>query len=150
MNSPFDLYRAYLNGQVDVNNPAQVRTEFKLIPENRTLTSLQEVLGQQITFDGDAPFVITRLSANSTGVFRFRLGDNEGHWYIGAGRNSGSSQNRVRSENLFGTAALPFLLPVPIVIPPNGNIIYDIQDISAAENAIELAFVGYKIYAIQG
>lgn len=148
--SPFDIYDAYLRGRIDPNDPSKVRTEFKMVPENRTLTSNQEVVGQQITFDGDAPLVITRMSAVSTGAFRFRLGDNEGHWYIGAGRNSGSSQNRVRSENLFGTASLPFLLPVPIVFPPNGNLIYDMQDISASGNTIEIAFVGFKMYAVQG
>jgi len=109
-----------------------------------TLTANQVLLNQRIVVNGDAPFRIRLLMRVKTGDFRVRLFNSSGQYYSSSGE--GGTNDRVRDTCLFGDAQLPFLLVPHIDIPPSGFIGFDLEDVSNAQNAIELVFAGHKLY----
>jgi len=100
---------------------------------------------QKITSDSaQAWFVLQRLMTDqSAGSFRFQIypdGGQAGYSSTGIG---GAANNRIRNECLFGTGSLPFIIGVPMIYPPQGNIVFDIQNLSASPVTAHLVFAGF-------
>jgi len=150
MVSPHDLYHSRgLSGADDSIAPPQdagiVEIEHHYVIE-RSLTALQSLENLVITLDSDAPFRLLQRVRTSTGAFRFRMTNTEGAWMHSSGRNSGSSTEKIRDANFFGTAQLPGLFLAPMLFKPGGIIKYDLEDVSNATNAIQIVFSGVKLY----
>ena len=93
-------------------------------------------------------FVMQRLMTDqAAGSFRFQIypdGGNAG--YISTGQG-GASNNLARNELLFGNGSLPFVLGIPMIFPPNGNIVFDVQNIgSASPVTAEILFAGFLFF----
>lgn len=52
----------------------------------------------------------------------------------------------VHFRNIAGSAINPFLLPIPMVIHQSQSIVFDITDLSGADNTLELALKGRRYY----
>ncbi|MBK8200733.1 MAG: hypothetical protein IPK75_20545 [Acidobacteria bacterium] len=109
-----------------------------------TLTALQVLLNQRIVTNGDADFRIKLNTRTATGGFRIRLFNNEGQYYSSSGE--GGTNDRVRDSLIFGDGSLPFIVVPHIFIPKGGSIGFDLEDVSNANNTIQLAFSGAKVY----
>jgi hypothetical protein len=109
------------------------------------LTALQLLPNQRIVISGDSDFRIKMLMRRKTGDFRIRLYDSSGHYYSSSGE--GGTNDRVPDVCLFGDGQLPFLVVPHIMIPAGGFIAFDLEDLSNANNTIELVFGGAKVYA---
>jgi len=110
-----------------------------------TLTALQILNGQSITLRGqEALFAIMRLMSVQTGSFRISLYTNTSERYMYNTINA--SNDRVRNEAVFGTAQRPGVLPVPIIIPGSSQILFDLEDVSNAGNALHLVYGGVRLF----
>lgn len=132
----------YFGGQLDITKfIARTHKYFG----DFTLAANQLLTAQQITLRGhEMYFAIMRLMATSTGAFRVQLYSSDSERYHSP--SPGATNDRVRSECLFGNASRPGVLPVPIIIPGSSNILLDIEDVSAAPNTLHLVFEGVRLY----
>jgi hypothetical protein len=123
----------YPNGYVDV--------DFSYV-YNVSLTASQFLRDQVVALATDADFVWRALIVTSyTGAFNVRFSDSQGYYL----------SNSVLNYQTFlwgGTVRIPFPIFPELVLPAGGRIGVDIQDISAAPNAVELTFRGVKRYRL--
>lgn len=52
----------------------------------------------------------------------------------------------VHLYNIFGTAERPFILPKPKLFDPNSTVTGKLQNLSATDRNVRLAFNGYKVF----
>jgi hypothetical protein len=122
----------YPNGYVDV--------DFTYV-YNIALTANQFLRDQVLALSTDADFVWRALiSSSSTGVYAVRFSDSQGYYL---------SNGMIPNANfLYGTVPIPYPIFPEIVLPAGGRIGIDIQDLSAAPNAVEITFRGVKRYRL--
>jgi len=77
--------------------------------------------------------------ASSTSVFAVRFGDAQSYY---------TSNARINSTNLVGDASSPFPIFPELIFPAGGKVSIDLQDLSAAENTIQIMFRGVKRYQV--
>lgn len=105
-----------------------------------------------VTIQSDSDFVVQQL----TGVGLL----NDNTYITGAGpvatvqiTDTGSAFNLFNSPiywaNLFGTAQLPYILPVPRLIKANAkiNVTINLIDEGASDNHFQVALLGYRLYS---
>jgi len=105
-------------------------------PINVALTANQTGVQGTVTMDNDADFELRELLATSTGIFSVTLIDR----YTSRPMMTAPINNL----NMFGTAQLPFILPIPYTLLRTATLAVTFNDLSAAPNTIQLAFWGYK------
>ncbi|MBK8200670.1 MAG: hypothetical protein IPK75_20225 [Acidobacteria bacterium] len=108
-----------------------------------TLTALQVLLNQRIVTNGDADFRI-KLNTHGHGRLSHPPIQQRGTVLFKLGR--GGTNDRVRDSLIFGDGSLPFIVVPHIFIPKGGSIGFDLEDVSNANNTIQLAFSGAKVY----
>jgi hypothetical protein len=110
-----------------------------------TIPASQTLLQQRIVNGSGTLIRIKMLTRFKTGDFRIRLFDSDGNYYSSSGIAGASTNDRVRDACIFGDGQLPFLV-VPFLMIPNGGFIgFDLEDVSGANNPIELNFHGAKV-----
>lgn len=106
-----------------------------------TLTANQMLRDQQLAVDTDADFAwrAVQVVANS-GTFAVRFSDSQGYYL----------SNGMLLSATFFQGALAILFPIfpEVMIPAGGRIGIDIQDLSGAENTVQLLFRGVKRYRL--
>ncbi|MEE9235110.1 MAG: hypothetical protein V3U28_06715 [Candidatus Acidoferrales bacterium] len=81
------------------------------------------------------------MATATTGVFSTRMTDASGRTY---------ENDRVNSENQWGTAQRPFPLVAPMILKMRTSLNFDLADRSAvAGNVIQLALGGFELYPLQ-
>ena len=116
-------------------------------PINVTLTANQSGIAGNVTTDNDADFELRELIASSTGPFQIQLVDRfTSRPLLPANLvdNAGNQVFGVNSVNLFGTAQLPFILPIPYILLRQSTIAGSFKDLSGAGNTIQVVLWGYK------
>ena len=132
----------YFGNQLD---PAQFSARTGKYFYDGVLTSLQLLTNQSITLRGqEMYFAIMRLMYVSTGAFRSNLYTSTSERYTYGTINA--TTDRVRVECMYGTAQRPAVLPVPMIIPGSSQIMFDLEDVSAAGNTLHLVFEGVRLY----
>ena len=107
-------------------------------PPNNQLTANQNILGDSVTIDVDADFLAYGWYCSLfTGEFQVQLIDSTGYNLISGYLNSGALSQSSANPTIF-TPSHPF--------PAGGRIQLNIQDLSAATNPLQLAFVGVKLF----
>jgi hypothetical protein len=108
---------------------------------NVTLAANQFLRDQVLALSTDADFVWRALiAASQTGVYSVRFSDSQGYYL---------SNGMIPNANfLYGTVPVPYPVFPEIVLPAGGRIGIDIQDLSGAQNSIELTFRGVKRYRL--
>lgn len=109
------------------------------------LTALQLLPNQRVVMLGTAPFRLKLLTRTKTGDFRFRMFDSSSRFYSSSG--PGGTNDLVRDSCMFGDGSLPFVIAPHPVIDKSGFLGFDLQDVSNANNAIELCFTGALLVA---
>ena len=104
-----------------------------------TLTADQTLFNEVVSIFSEADFAWRALIFTATDLFAVRFQDGQGY-YISAGM--------VFSTNLPNSAGDPFPWFPEILYPAGGQIQLDIQDLSGAENVIQILFVGANRYRI--
>jgi len=91
-----------------------------------------------LQLDGDADFVIERIYANYDEPFEIQIADSTRatYWFY----------DKIRAENFFGTPQYPNELAYPIELKKNTRLTFDIKNLSANANNVEIVFEGYKIF----
>jgi len=107
------------------------------------LTASQSLYDQSTPIRNDADFEWRAMVlAVNTGVFRVRFSDSQGYYF---------SNGFINSANFLDNGArLPWTVFPGVLLPAGGKIGIDIQDLSAAENTIQLIFRGVNRYRIAG
>jgi len=101
------------------------------------LTANQQGVIATVSIDNDADFEWRWIIGNSTGLYSVTLQDNFAA--------SPLMPNAVNSENIVGTAQLPFVLPKPYPLYRTSSIKAVFNDRSGSANTIQLCLVGYKL-----
>jgi hypothetical protein len=89
-----------------------------------------------VTMDNDADFELREIIANSTGRFTVALLDRF--------TSRPMMPTTINDQNVFGTAQLPFILPIPYIILRTSTIAATLLDLSGNPNAVQLILWGYK------
>jgi hypothetical protein len=97
---------------------------------------------EQLSIMNDADFAWRAMYiASNTGPFSVRFSDSQWYWLSSA---------RILNLNLPGDAADPFPIFPELLLPAGGRIGIDIQDLSGAQNTIQIVMRGVKRYRISG
>lgn len=103
------------------------------------LTANQALADQSVAIHTDADFFWAALVlATATAAFRVRFADSSGYYLSSGYMNSAAL--------LLGDIPFPFPIFHGLIFPAGGRIHVDIQDLSGAQNTIQLLFRGWKIY----
>lgn len=116
-------------------------------PINVTLTANQSGIAGNVTTDNDADFELRELIASSTGAFQIQLVDRFTSRPLLPANLTDNLNNQVfgvNSVNLFGTAQLPFILPIPYILLRQSTVAGSFKDLSGAGNTIQVILWGYK------
>jgi hypothetical protein len=105
-------------------------------PINVVLTSLQTLPGS-VQIDNDADFECRWLISSQTGLYSASFVDRL--------RSRPLMPSAINSENLAGTAQLPFILPRPLMLLRTAVINGTFTDRSSSGNTIQFCFAGYKL-----
>jgi hypothetical protein len=105
------------------------------------LTALQANVPSSVIIDNDADFIWDRIIASSTGIFSVGLIDR----FTSRPLMPDPSGGKINSENIVGTAQLPFWLPKPYLIRRTSAVSASFTDRSGALNTIQFCLVGYKV-----
>ncbi|HEX3698901.1 MAG TPA: hypothetical protein VH374_26260 [Polyangia bacterium] len=101
-----------------------------------------------ITIDGSSAFVIcssqmvVTLADNTT----FLAGRPIKASFLDTGSGRQLSNIAVQVDNNFGTAEHPFVWPVPKIIAPNSTLQITLQNLSAQDLNVSIAYAGFKIF----
>jgi|HubBroStandDraft_3_1064219.scaffolds.fasta_scaffold260108_2 hypothetical protein len=106
-------------------------------PINVVLTALQANLAGNVQIDNDADFECRWFISSQTGLYSTTLVDRL--------RTRPLMPSNINSENLAGTAQLPFILPKPLKLMRTAVIAGQWTDRSNAGNTIQFCFAGYKL-----
>ena len=116
-------------------------------PINVTLTANQSGILGTVTTDNDADFELRELIASSTGTFQIQLVDRFTSRPLLPSNlvdNAGNIIFGVNNVNIWGTAQLPFILPIPYIILRASTVAATFKDTSGAGNTIQVILWGYK------
>lgn len=108
---------------------------------NVVLTADQVLFNEVVSIFTEADFAWRGIMFTSTGLFAVRFQDGQGY-YLSAGM--------IYSTNLPNTAGDPFPQFPEILYPAGGRIQLDIQDLSDAQNTIQILFIGANRYRVDG
>lgn len=101
---------------------------------------------ESVVIDGGAAFRLKALTGTQTGAYRVRFRHASGE-YMSRGRGGGfASNDLVNNANMIGTAQFPFPIVPTSLFGANGNVLIDIEDLSSAENTIQIALIGANVY----
>jgi len=130
-----------LNGMNLPPGQAVVPVDFGY-PYDVTLTALQSLNDEAVAIHTDSDFSLRAIRvASATGAFRIRLNDSQGYYL---------SSGKLYSGNFMtGGVPFPFPLGVQFTFPAASRIGIEIEDLSGAQNVIEILFEGAKIYRLQ-
>lgn len=106
-------------------------------PINVTLTALQANVIASVQILNDADFECRWIISSQTGLYQVTLLDQL--------RSRPLMPSDINSENMSGTAQLPFILPKPWMLLRTATIKGTFTDRSNGGNTIQLCFVGYKL-----
>lgn len=105
------------------------------------LTANQVLNDQVVSIFTEADFAWRALVINvNTGVFAVRFTDGQGYYL---------SSGLINSGNLIASPADPWIVFPETLYPAGGRIGIDIQDLSGAQNTIELLFRGVNRYRLK-
>lgn len=116
-------------------------------PINVVLTANQAGVNGTVTIDNDADFELREILASSTGVFQISLVDrftSRPLMPTNVLNNLNTNIFGINSVNIFGTAQLPFILPIPYMLLRASTIQATFLDTSGAGNTIQVVLWGYK------
>lgn len=108
---------------------------------NVTLTALQAIIGDTVSIFTEADFLLRGLIMTRTGQFSVQFQDGQGYYLQSA---------QVLSTNLPNTPGDPFPIFPEVLYPAGGKIYINITDISNAQNAVQILFLGVSRYKIAG
>lgn len=108
---------------------------------NVVLTANQSLPDQVVSIFTEADFAWRGLIFTNSGLFSVRFQDGQGYWL---------STGLIFSTNMPNTSGDPFPTFPEVLYPAGGRILLDIEDLSGAENTIQLLFVGANRYRVQG
>lgn len=140
---PMNQYSPEYFRGVNVASPDQVGYEprpFSYIynPPNNQLTALQEVVNDAIQIDVDSDFrLFAWYIALFNGEFEIQIADSTGYYLFSGFMNSGGISQ---------SAAVPTIFSPAHPFPAGGKIIININDLSNATNALQIVFVGEKLF----
>lgn len=100
-----------------------------------TLTANQYLPDQALAINSDAEFLLMALCGTQTGPYAIRLRDAEGFLMSSA---------LLRNANVIGTRENPRPMLPELRVPPGGKLGIDIQNLTGADNVIEIVFIGVK------
>jgi hypothetical protein len=106
-------------------------------PINVVLTALQANVPASVQIDNDADFECRWFISSQTGLWSATFTDRL--------RSRPLMPSNINSENLAGTAQLPFILPKPLKLLRTATIAASFTDRSNAGNTIQFCFAGYKL-----
>lgn len=106
---------------------------------NVVLTASQVLQGQTVSIFSEAAFCFRGLLFTSTGLFAVRFQDGEGYYL---------QNGMVYSTNYPNNPGDPFPWMPEVVYPASGRIWIDIQDLSGAQNTVQILFVGANRYKL--
>jgi len=106
-------------------------------PISVTLTALQAQVISSIQILNDADFECRWIISSQTGLYQVTLFDQL--------RSRPLMSADINSENMSGTAQLPFILPKPWKLLRTSTVKGTFTDRSNAGNAIQLCLTGYKL-----
>ena len=106
-------------------------------PLNVTLTALQAGVVATLQILNDADFECRWIISSQTGLWQATLIDQL--------RSRPLMSSDINSENLAGTAQLPFILPKPWLLLRTSTVKGTFTDRSNSGNTIQLCLVGYKL-----
>lgn len=101
------------------------------------LTANQQGVIASVAIQNDAEFEWRWIIANATGLYSVSLTDGYTARPL--------MLSAINSENIAGSAQLPFLLPKPYVLHRTSTINAIFNDRSGANNSIQFCLVGYKL-----
>ena len=116
-------------------------------PINVALTANQSGVSGNITMDNDADFELRELLATSTGSFQIQITDrytSRPLMPFNSLDNTNAAVFGINNANIWGTAQLPFILPIPYTLLRASTLACTFKDTSAAPNTIQIVFWGYK------
>lgn len=105
-----------------------------------------------LTIEATADFEWVALVSTQTGAFNTTMRDSQsGRYYEAPASNAAptTASGAVNNGNRFGTASLPFYLPVPEVLPMRTGLSGVITDLSNATNTIQADLWGYELYTAE-
>jgi len=120
---------------------------FRVYLWDGTLTASEVRDNQRVTIDGGATFRLKALTGSETGAYRVRLRHASGEYMSSGG--IGGTNDKVNSANMIGTAQFPFPVSPPSEFGASGHMLIDLEDLSVANNAIQIAFIGANVYPSQ-
>lgn len=106
-------------------------------PLNVSLTAAQAGVVATLQILNDADFECRWIISSQTGLWQATLIDQL--------RSRPLMSSDINSENLAGTAQLPFILPKPWLLLRTSTVKGTFTDRSLATNVIQLCLVGYKL-----
>lgn len=105
------------------------------------LLANQQNVAANVQIQNDADFEWRWIIASSTGLFSVVLTDDF------MSKPLMPAGTPINSENIVGTAQLPFVLPKPYRLNRTATVSALFNDRSAAPNTIQLTLVGYKLFS---
>jgi hypothetical protein len=126
---------------------------FRVYTYDIVLTALQRVDNDVVVIDGGAAFRLKALTGTQTGAYRVRFRHASGEYMSRSGKAAVAgvvSNDLVNNANLIGTAQFPFPIVPTSLFGPAGNIMVDIEDLSNAQNTIQIALIGANVYPSPG
>lgn len=106
-------------------------------PVNVTLTALQAGVAGSVQIDNDADFECRWFISSQTGIYSVS--------WVDRLRARPLMPSNINSENIAGTAQLPFILPKPLILLRTATIAGSFTDRSNAGNTVQWCFAGYKL-----
>lgn len=106
------------------------------------MTANQRLAAQAVNIDNDADFDWRAIYITGTeGSFTLRLYDSN---FFALSNQELSSSNFFQNDG-----PIPFVIAPSIIIPAGGSIQFDITDTSGANNNVQIAFRGVKLFKLQ-
>jgi hypothetical protein len=101
----------------------------------------QQNVAANVQIQNDADFDWRWIIASSTGLFSVLLTDDF------MSKPLMPSSTPINSENIVGTAQLPFVLPKPYRLNRTATVSALFNDRSGAPNTVQFCLVGYKLFS---
>lgn len=109
------------------------------IPEGVVRVAANQTVTAIVSVDKDSDFMVSKMTGGSTGNCLITMQE--------MGRDRQWMNTGIHIHNLVGGGASPNILPQPRFIPRGATLTVSIQDISGAQNDVELNMIGTKIFS---
>ena len=118
--------------------PAGFRALPAIYVYERTLASGEILTNETVSIHTDSDFFLRGIVlASATGSFVFQYADESGYF---------TSNSYITSAALPSNAALPFPVAPQLRYSAGGRVTLNIQDTSLAENAVQIWFIGTRVF----